>query len=839
MKPAPFFLGRSVAAEGGEPQPVTYDPDDLTTHGVIVGMTGSGKTGLMIGILEEAALHGIPAIVIDPKGDLTNLLLHFPDLRPEDFEPWIDPETARRQGQSVPELAAATAVKWREGLSSWGLGRDHLLALQQAVDYVVYSPGSTAAEPVNLLSSFAPPAGLNFEEHGEILRERIAATVTALLGLVGLKDLDPLRSREHILLSNLIENAWSKGAALDLSELIVQVQTPPFERLGAFPVDRFFPEKDRFDLAVLLNNFLAAPSFQAWTRGQSIDPQAFLYTPEGRPRMSIFYLAHLSEAERMFFVTLLLANVESWMRSQRGSSGLRALLAFDEIFGYLPPIANPPSRPVLLRLLKQARAFGLGLLLATQNPVDVDYKGLSNAGTWFIGRLQTEQDKERLLDGLQAIEGGVDRAEYARRISALKPRTFLLHNVHHRGGAQVFSTRWCLNYLAGPLTRAQLGGLKALGSAPEGVQVSVTTTAPQAVSAAVSPAVPTAVPASAPPVSAPVAGGLASLTRTPPPPPTGIPAVFLPTELTLSQALAQRGATFSGPARPEGLFYRPALLFQAEVRYLNRRYDVDTVETVACLVEEAANGRIDWEACLRSPFDPRKLDPQPLPDARFEPLPSAFANPKTIAAAQKDFLDWLYRRSNLRLLANEALKLYGDADDTMATFRPKCDEAARRALKEETQKIESAFRSKLESLARRVERQQSIVKKYEDEVGRRRIEELGTGAELVLGLFGGRKRSISSALSKGRMTAKAKAELEAAEKALDALQDEYEDLQKQKEEALREAQDRWAKVAAEITEITLTPQRKDIFLDLAALAWMPVYLVQAQGVTLEAPAISR
>jgi len=839
MKPSPFFLGRTLAAEGGEPQPVTYDPDDLTTHGVIVGMTGSGKTGLMIGILEEAALHGIPAIVIDPKGDLTNLLLHFPDLRPEDFEPWIDPETARRQNQSVAELAAATAAKWREGLSGWGLGRDHLLALQQAVDYVVYSPGSTAAEPVNLLSSFAPPAGLTFEEHGEVLRERIAATVTALLGLVGLKDLDPLRSREHILLSNLIESAWSKGAALDLSELIVQVQTPPFERLGAFPVDRFFPEKDRFDLAVLLNNFLAAPSFQAWTRGQSIDPQSFLYTPEGRPRMSIFYLAHLSEAERMFFVTLLLANVESWMRSQRGSSGLRALLAFDEIFGYLPPIANPPSRPVLLRLLKQARAFGLGLLLATQNPVDVDYKGLSNAGTWFIGRLQTEQDRERLLDGLQAIEGGVDRAGYARLISALKPRTFLLHNVHHRGGAQIFSTRWCLNYLAGPLTRAQLGGLKALGSAPEGAAVNVTTTAPQPVSSTPAPAVPAAGSAPVAAVGAPSAGAFSTLTRTPPPPPAGVPVVFLPTELTLSQALAQRGGAFSGPARPEGLFYRPALLFQAEVRYLNRRYNVDTVQQVACLVQDAANGRIDWEACLRTPFDPRKLDPQPLPDARFEPLPAAFANPRTLAAAQKDFLDWLYRRSSLRLLANETLKVYGDADDTMATFRPKCDEAARRALKEETQKIESAFRSKLENLARRVERQQTIVKKYEDEVGRRRMEELGSGAELVLGLFGGRKRSISSALSKGRMTAKARAELEAAEKALDALQDEYEDLQKQKEEALREAQERWAKAAAEITEITLTPQRKDIFLDIAGLAWVPVYLVQAQGMTLEAPAISR
>ncbi|KPL83395.1 hypothetical protein SE15_06870 [Thermanaerothrix daxensis] len=838
MKSSPFFLGRTVVEDPAQAQPVLYDPDDLTTHGVIVGMTGSGKTGLLIGILEEAALHGIPSIVIDPKGDLTNLFLHFPDLKPEDFEPWIDPESARRENMSAADMAAKTAEKWRNGLSSWGLGRDHLLALQQAVDYVLYSPGSTAAEPVNLLSSFAPPAGLNWEEHGEILRERISATVTALLGLVGLKDLDPLRSREHILLANLIETAWSKGAALDLSELIFQVQTPPFERLGAFPVDRFFPPKDRFELAVLLNNFLASPSFQAWVRGQSMDPQAFLYTPEGRPRMSIFYLAHLSEAERMFFVTLLLANVESWMRTQRGSSGLRALLAFDEIYGYLPPVANPPSRPVLLRLLKQARAFGLGLLLATQNPVDVDYKGLSNAGTWFIGRLQTEQDKERLLDGLQSIEGGVNRAEYGRMISALKPRTFLLHNVHQRGGVQIFSTRWCLNYLAGPLTRAQLSGLKALGAAPEGPALPITTTAPPEASrvpvgagaavSTVAPAAPSASPTAPPP-----------LTRTPPAPPAGVAAFFLPPELSLSQALASLGATLSGSEKPEGLIYRPALLFQAEVRYLDRRAGVDVAQRVTCLVDEPHSARIAWEECQREPFDPRKLDPQPLPEARFYPLPAAFTNARTITAAQKDFLDWVYRRSGLRLLVNKALNLYGKPEDTETTFRARCEEAAQQALKDEVAKIERQFETKLDALARRVERQQVIVKKYEDEVGRRRLEELGTGAELLMGLFGGRKRSISSALSKGRMTAKAKAELEAAEKALDALKDEYDDLNRQKEAAIREARERWARAAAEITEITLNPQRKDIFLEISGLAWVPVYVVQTQGQTLEVPAVAQ
>lgn len=847
MSDSSFYIGRSIEADAAKAQPVRYDPDDLTTHGIIVGMTGSGKTGLLIDILEEAALLGLPSIVIDPKGDLTNLLLHFPDLSPAEFEPWIDPEAARRQGVSIPDLASATAKKWKDGLAGWDLDRDELIALRDAVDYVVYTPGSTAGEPVNLLASFAPPAGLNWQEHREILRERIASTVTALLGLIGFKDLDPLRSREHILLSNILESHWSKSIALDLTELILQVQNPPFERLGAFPVDNFFPEKDRFDLALLLNNFLAAPSFQTWIEGTSLDVEAFLFTPQGRPRMSIFYLAHLDDTERMFFVTLLLAAVESWMRAQRGSPGLRALLAFDEIVGYLPPIANPPSRPVMLRLLKQARAFGLGLLLATQNPVDVDYKGLSNAGTWFIGRLQTERDKERLLEGLQSIEGGIDNAAYDRIISALKPRTFLLHNVHNRGGAQVFQTRWCLNFLAGPLTRSQLGGLRTLGSGPEQPpqpsSIDNAVPAPQAPTMQAAPPRPAGATYSSPaasvipaePASVPVPSG-SLYTRTPPTPPAGVPVLFLPPELSLSQALSNLGA-LAGPVQPQGLVYRPALFFQAEVRYFNRKYSLDYGRKLACLVQDASGLRIDWEQAAREPVDPQRLDTHPLPDARFLPLPAWLSNPKNFGAQQKDFLDWVYRGASIRLLANETLKVFSAPEESQAAFRQKCDEAARAAYKAEADKIENQFDAKLATLTRRVEKQQAVVDKYENEVDRRKMEEFGTNAELVLSLFSRRKRSISGALSKGRMTSQAKAELQEAEKALDVLQDEFKELEAEKEETLKNLQDRWARTVGQISEIPLTPLRKDIYLDAAGLAWIPVYVVTADGKTLEAVAI--
>ena len=426
-----FYLGKifDPKKKALTTEKVMYDPADLTTHAVVTGMTGSGKTGLCIGLLEEAALQGVPAIIIDPKGDLTNLILHFPDLVPQDFQPWIDPDLARRAGKTLEQASQEASNAWRTGLTEWGITPARVLALKNAAQFAIYTPGSDSGIPVSVLSSLAAP-NLPWDENREVLREKVSSTVTAILGLVGVTDIDPIQSREHILLSNLFENAWSQGQDIDLTELILQTQTPPFEKLGAFPVDAFFPSKERMALAMQLNNILAAPAFEAWREGQALDVNALLYTPDGRPRHSIFYLAHLSDAERMFFVTLLFSAVETWMRTQSGSTSLRALLYMDEIFGYLPPTAVPPSKGPLLRMLKQARAFGLGILLATQNPVDVDYKALSNAGTWFIGKLQTERDKMRLLDGLESTSGGFSRSAMDTAISGLGKRVFVLHNVH-------------------------------------------------------------------------------------------------------------------------------------------------------------------------------------------------------------------------------------------------------------------------------------------------------------------------------------------------------------------------------------------------------------------------
>ncbi|MDH5507646.1 MAG: DUF87 domain-containing protein, partial [Anaerolineae bacterium] len=543
-----FYLGGIMDAKTNKPgeTPLLYDPNDLTTHAVVVGMTGSGKTGLCIDLLEEAALNNIPALMIDPKGDITNALLHFPDLLPGDFQPWVNADEARREGKSIEQAAEDTAKLWSNGLKDWKIGKERIQALKDSAHFAVYTPGSDAGIPVSILASLKAPE-IPWEGNQELLREKISGTVTAVLGLVGMQDIDPVKSREHILLANIFEFAWSQGKDLDLGELIMQTQNPPFDKLGVFDLNTFFAEKDRFELAMLLNNILAAPTFQTWITGQPLDIPSLLYGPDGRPRHSVFYIAHLNDAERMFFVTLLYAAVETWMRTQKGATSLRALVYFDEIFGYLPPVANPASKPLMLRMLKQARAFGVGQVLVTQNPVDVDYKALSNAGTWMIGKLQTERDKERLLEGLEgAASGTLDRKTYDKLISSLGKRVFLLHNVHEKK-PQVFHTRWAMNYLAGPLTRTQIPALNELA----GAELSTAAPAKRAKQTATASTT----------KKAQATAGAVSSTRAAVP--TGIEEYFLPNNLTLAEAAKAAGEELPASSKTQGMIYRPRLLAQA------------------------------------------------------------------------------------------------------------------------------------------------------------------------------------------------------------------------------------------------------------------------------------
>ena len=441
-----LFIGHH--AEGGEP--LSVEPGDLTTHAVIVGMTGSGKTGLGIDLLEDALLQGIPTLVIDPKGDMGNLLLTFPELRPADFRPWVEEAAAAREGITPDELAERTAQTWRDGLARSGIEPERIARLRAAAGFTIYTPGSTAGVPLDIVGSLKAPASA---DDLEILRDEVEGFTSGLLGLIGV-DADPLASPEHILIANLVERSWAAGQDLDLAALLGQIQDPPMRKLGVLDLDAFYPPRDRAALALKLNGLLASPSFAAWNSGRALDIDAMLFA-DGRPQAAIISVSHLSEAERMFVVTLILSKMVTWTRRQSGTGELRALIYMDEVFGYAPPTAMPPAKKPILTMLKQARAHGVGMVLSTQNPVDLDYKAISNAGTWMIGRLQTERDKARLLEGMTSAAGEVDGATLDATISGLEKREFLLHSTRANSPLR-FSTRWAMSYLAGPLTRDQV-----------------------------------------------------------------------------------------------------------------------------------------------------------------------------------------------------------------------------------------------------------------------------------------------------------------------------------------------------------------------------------------------
>jgi len=828
IKDSLFYLGKQYDIQNHKvtQQPLLYEPADLTTHAVITGMTGSGKTGLGVCLLEEAAQQRLPAIIIDPKGDMTNLLLHFPNLLPADFQPWVNPDEARRKGLSLQGFAEETASLWKNGLQAWGLGTEQLLALQRNVDYAIYTPGSTAGTPVNILSSFAAPA-LDWGSESEVLRERISSTVTSLLALVGVDDVDPLRSREHILLANIIENAWQQGKSIDLVEMILQVQNPPFERLGAFTINQLFPQKDRFDLALLLNNFLASPSFQTWITGQSLDVPAFLYGQNNKPRHSIFYLAHLSEKERMFFVSLLFAAVESWMRAQRGTSSLRSLLYFDEITGYLPPVANPPSRPIMLRMLKQARAFGLGLVLATQNPVDLDYKALSNAGTWMIGRLQTENDKDRLLDGLISATNIGDRSTYENLISGLDKRVFMLHNVQHPEPL-LFSTRWALNYLAGPLTRAQLPALMEMAGISQPAE-----------GAAVQSEAVHSTPSSLPVESGipPVKETLNAYSKTRPTVSATTQEYFLANDLGVKEA--SRPLQLSGSVQAQGIVYKPLLLAQATISYYVQRYRFEHTLRLTALVSNGEERIVRWEDFPFRSLQKEDFHQAPLPQAQFSQLPGWLVEERHLKDLEKDFNEWAYRNATIYLHANSTLDQFAGPDVGQDEFRELCNRSAQVKIAQETKIIESGYDAKIQKMLSKITRQEQEVDQQQDELQSRRTEELGTHGELLLSLLGSRKRSLSKSLTKRRLTQQAKDDLEQEKQELEALEQQLEGLKKEKEEALAAASEKWTAAVDEVSQVPVKPYKKDVFIEYFGITWSPYYLIGEGERIQEVPAFSR
>jgi hypothetical protein len=685
-----FYLGKEYDLEEKrlKDELILYKSKDLTTHAVIIGMTGSGKTGLGIGIIEEAAIDNIPVIAIDPKGDLGNLALTFPQLRGEDFLPWVNVHEAANKGLSAEEYANNQAELWRKGLSEWGQDEKRIERLRNAADVRIYTPGGSAGLGVSLLRSFnAPPREIINDK--DAYRDRVDITTNSLLSLLGF-NADPFTSREYILISNIFEHTWSKGQNLDLPELISAIQKPPMDKIGVMDVDSFYPSKDRFSLAMMLNSLLASPGFKAWLEGDPMDINRFMYDKDGRPTVSIFSITHLSDSERMFFVTMLLNEVLSWVRSQPGTGSLRAILYMDELFGYLPPIANPPSKAPLLTLLKQARAYGLGLVLSTQNPGDLDYKALSNAGTWFIGRLQTERDKERVLAGLEgaAAAGKFDRARTEQILAGLGQRIFYLHSVHNDEPV-IFSTRWVLSYLSGPLTRDQISSLTSAETVTEKVQTPYDNI-PQKQD-----------------IDTLNDNRTESSKSTPPVLPPQIKQVYLP----------------ATGMDPRNIVYVPSVIGAADVLYSNAKLGVSVSKNYT-LLAPLHDGPIplDWSEAEQIEINLRDLDSGPVEGAHYANFPDAASNARSYEDWKKLLNQFIRTNLSLKLLFSPALKTLSEPGEDERDFRIRLQHLAHERRDDAMEEIRKKYSSKLDQLEERHRRAKQAVEQKNAMAAQRKVE---------------------------------------------------------------------------------------------------------------------
>lgn len=814
-----FYLGAEYDLQSGTNtgMPLNYDARDLTTHAVCVGMTGSGKTGLCLGLLEEAAIDDVPAILIDPKGDISNLALQFPELRPQDFAPWISPDDAQREGKSVTEYATDVAARWKRGIEDWGMGTDRVRALKESVDYTIYTPGSDAGLPVNILGSLASPK-LNFDDHAEIVRERINGIVNALLGLVGIAS-DPIQSRETILLASIFEYFWRQNQDLDLTKLILALQNPPVRQLGVLDVDTFYPEKDRFELAMTFNNLLASPKFQNWLQGETLDIDALLYTVDGKARHSIFYVAHLSPQERMFFVTLLLESVLAWVRRQAGTRSLRAMLYFDEVYGFLPPVAQPPSKRPLMALLKQSRAVGLGCVLATQNPADIDYKALSNTGTWFIGRLQTERDKARVIDGLKGAitESGGDggRVNYAEIMGRLRPRTFLMHNVHEEAPV-VFQTRWVMSYLHGPLTRSQIQALMAdrKDQASPAIEESVTR---PSLTAQTEPATKSPTPPA----------GFAANRQVLDP---DIVQLFLP--LTMGHA----SQASYGPTKVDQgqLIYEPAIMGVARVRFFDRKYNIsEQRERILLAAAPDQFGSVDWDGAqaLSIPLSSLEKQPAQITGGRgpyFAPVPEEANSAAELKRTARDFADWLYHNSQLTLLSHPELEVLQRPDETEQEFKGRLRQAARERRDEAADKLRDTYAAKMEKLEDKLRRQRRELDQDESDYSARKREATIATGEMLFTVLRRRRlyRTASWSASRRRLAQRAKMEIEEGREEIGDLETDLDELQAELERDMARITPRWVDILRALTGHTLHPRRADVEVNVVGLAWVPSWVVR-------------
>ena len=792
-----FYLGRHYDERTKKTTDdlVLYDSKDLVTHALCVGMTGSGKTGLGIAVIEEAAIDGVPVLVIDPKGDLTNLLLTFPDLRAEDFLPWVNDDDARRAGKTPADFAADQASRWKKGLSDWGEDGDRIKRLRDAAEYTIYTPGSSAGVPVSVLTSFARPA----LDEPELVRERAQTTVSSLLAHAGI-DGEPLKSREHILLSTILLAAWQAGESPDLATLIERVQQPPVRRIGVMDVDSFFPPKDRFAFAMAVNALIASPGFEVWNQGDSLDVGAFLRTSAGKPRVSIFTLAHLDDNQRMFFVALLLNAVAGWMRTQSGTSSLRAMVYMDEIFGFFPPIANPPSKGPLLTLLKQGRAAGVGVVLATQNPVDLDYKGLANIGTWWLGRLQTERDKARVLEGLESASdsGGLDRSEVDRLLSALTGRVFLMRNVHE-DALTLFQSRWALSYLRGPLGRDEIKKLTA--AAPR-----------KSAGPAASPGRPAAAPAPTDSTQVPAGSGSpASASGARPIVPPDVPQYFAP----------DAAASVSTPLLP-------AVYGAASVRFVDPKLKVDTTRLVT-QTTPIADGPVpvDWANGHEVDWTPEMLEHHPPEGVSFGLLPAPALKAKNYDAWTKQFTAALVSGQSLDLLKSPSTGEISRPDEAERDFRARLQQGSRETRDQALDSLRKRFAPRQAALDDKLRRAQQIVDRESEQASSQKLQTAISVGATIVSAFLGRKAISATTIGKATTAArgvgrsmKESEDIERARQTVAAIDDQRKQLDDELREETTKLEAASDAATEKLQQVSIKPKKTDVTVKLVSLVWV-------------------
>jgi hypothetical protein len=777
-----FYLGTAFdpqTKQSGEP--VLYDSRDLLTHAVCVGMTGSGKTGLCLAMIEEAIIDGVPVIAIDPKGDLGNLMLTFPELAPSDFLPWIDTAQAQRDGVTVEQLAATTAARWRAGLAASGQGPDRITRMRAAGEVAIFTPGSDAGLPISMLRSMRAPAP-SLMDDADGWRDRIEAAISGLLALIGV-NADPLRSREHVLMAQIVDSAWRAGRDLELADLIVSITKPPFTQVGVFDLETFYPAKERTELALALNTLLASPSFAAWTKGQPLEIPQLLYSSNGKPRVAVMSIAHLGDAERMFFVTLLLQEIVGWMRTQPGTSSLRALVFMDEVTGFLPPTAAPPSKKPMMTLFKQARAFGVGVVVASQNPVDLDYKALSNAGTWFLGRLQTERDKARVIEGLEgasAVAGkAFDRAAMEATLAGLTSRVFVVNNVHD-DRPTLLQTRWVMSYLAGPLTRSQIQTLMAAQRA----QATINN----------------------PKIGAPAATGISSRSE----------SMNSATAATKPLVPGDLAEAFLGAGA-----LTPTLHGVVKAHYVQAKSSIDVWQELQIIAELDATSAGDfWERGGVVPAASLAAVNATAPTgASFSPLPAAL-NAKTAAKLEAGLTTWVLRSGGLSLWTAPEFKLVSTPGQTEAEFRARVAFAHREVRDLQIDKLKAKYQPKLAAIgAKQQTAEQRVAKERAQATAATADSAISIGASVLGALFGGRRQALSKVASAARSvsrTVEQRGDATRASGSVEQLQAQREALEAELAAEVAAIQ---AQAAPLITPLDLKPRKGDIAVTRIAVLW--------------------